>query len=190
MSEALREADYRVTIEAFRAFYDERPKGEKWELIDGEVLLNPAPNSRHQRIVRNVLFLIEATRLRSGAAWDVFPGIGVTNPHDDHNQPEPDVMITPAVIDVASWTSEILVAFEILSPFTKRRDLMQKRDFYTSHPDLTHYIVIAQDRREVTVFARADNFTPSTLTDADVLQIPQLGAALPLADIYRDILPG
>ena len=47
MREAV-QSDYRTTIEAFRAFIDDRPDDEKWELIDGEIVLNPTATNRHQ----------------------------------------------------------------------------------------------------------------------------------------------
>jgi Uma2 family endonuclease len=186
MSEAFQERYDGVTIAAFRAFVDERPDGEKWELIDGEVLLNPAPNSRHQRIVRNLLFLLESARRSTNSRWDAIPGVGVTNPRDDHNQPEPDVMVTSTIIETTSWTSDVLVAFEVLSPFSKRRDMVQKRAFYTALPGLSHYVVLAQDRMEATVFARSEGFASRKLTGGAV-ELASLGVSLNLADLYRDV---
>ncbi len=55
--------------------------------------------------------------------------------------------------------SDVLAAFEVLSPSTKDRDLRWKRTAYTSLASLTHYVVIAQDALiaqdavEVVVFA-------------------------------------
>jgi hypothetical protein len=52
---------------------------------------------------------------------------------------------------------------------------------------LTHYFVLAQDRREVTIFARAEGFEQRALSGGDTLEIPTLGVAVPLADIYSGI---
>ncbi len=41
--------------------------------------------------------------------------------------------------------------------------MVRKRDFYTRIETLTHYFVLAQDRREVTMFSRADGFLPGKL---------------------------
>ena len=82
---------------------------------------------------------------------------------DQHNEPIPDVMIVPATSDIFNWTYEILVVFEVLSPFSLRRDMVHKRNFYTRIESLTHYIVLAQDRREATVFARSNGFEPQVL---------------------------
>ena len=50
--------------------------------------------------------------------------------------------------------SDLIVAFEILSPSTEDRDLRWKRIAYTSLASLTDYVVIAQDSTDVVVFSR------------------------------------
>lgn len=185
MQEALH-SDYRTTIEAFHAFVDDRPQWEKWELIDGEIVLNPTANNRHQLIVNNLQFEIETTRRRIGASWRVHAGIGTRHPDDDHNEPIPDVMIVPPASDIFNWTFDVLVAFEVLSPFSVRRDMVHKRKFYTRIESLTHYVVLAQDRREATVFSRVAEFSPQRVTGG-AIEIAALGVSLPLAEIYRDV---
>jgi Uma2 family endonuclease len=187
MREAL-QSDYRTTIAEFRSFIEDRPDDEKWELIDGEIVLNPTANNRHQRVVRNLLYELEEIRRRSGAEWEPIPGISTRHPQDQHSEPIPDVMIVPATSDVFNWTFETMAVFEVLSPFSTRRDMVHKRDFYTRIESLTHYIVLAQDKREATVFARADGFKSQVLTGAKArLEIEPLGVSIPLADVYRDV---
>src|SRR5204863_5592942 len=43
-----------MTVEDFAAFADKRPDEEKWELIDGEPILNAWSSRLHQQIVLNV----------------------------------------------------------------------------------------------------------------------------------------
>ncbi len=187
MREALK-SDYRTTLEAFHAFVDDRPHWEKWELIDGEIVLNPTATNRHQLIANNLQFELEAMRRQLGASWRVHAGIGTRHPEDDHNEPIPDVMIVPPSSDIFNWTFEVLVVFEILSPFSMRRDMVHKRNLYTRIESLTHYVVLAQNRREATVFARSEGFSPKTLKAANAkIEIAPLGVSLALADIYRDV---
>ena len=177
-----------MTLEAFQAFTADRPHWEKWELIDGELTMQASPKLRHQHIMGNILFAIEATRRQIQADWIAIGGIGTRIPSDDHNEIIPDVMILPADgDDLSNWTYEVIVAFEVLSPGSVRRDMVEKRGIYQRMPALTHYVVVAQDRREVTVFARADGFSRKQLTGDAVLDIPTLDIRLPLAEIYRDI---
>jgi Uma2 family endonuclease len=178
-----------MTVEEFYAFTDTRPDEEKWELIDGEPILNASPNRLHQRMLKNLVVGVTAFEGRPGVAWELLPGLGVRI--SDRSRPEPDVLILPK--DGSSSDSlerdrnDVIVAFEILSPSTRERDLRWKRTAYTSLPSLTHYIVIAQDAVDVVVFARAAGFTERHLRSlGDSLEFPALGVSLPLAEIYRD----
>jgi Uma2 family endonuclease len=178
-----------MTVEEFYAFTDTRPDEEKWELIDGEPILNASPSPPHQWIVANIILTLGVRARDIGAPWAVIPGIGARV--SDISRPEPDVMIVPklgAGLDRAERdTTKAFVLFEIMSPSTSSRDLKWKRGAYTSMPVLSHYVVIAQDAVDVVVFDRASGFKERRLTSlTDVVEFPALGAALPLSEIYRD----
>ena len=187
MSEAAR-TDYRMTLEAFQGFTADRPHWQRWELIDGEATMQASPVLRHQQIVGNILVQIESTRRRIGADWMVIGGIGTRVAGDDYNEIIPDVMILPRGDDLANWTYDVIVAFEVLSPGSVRRDMVRKRTIYQRMQALTHYVVVAQNRREVTVFARERDFSPVTLTEKDAgIELPTLGVSLTVAEVYRDV---
>ena len=81
----------------------------------------------------------------------------------------------------------MIVAFEILSPSTKARDLRWKRTAYTGLASLTHYIVIAQDAVEVAVFARDHGFAEHRFRSVNnSFELLALGISLPLSEIYGD----
>jgi Uma2 family endonuclease len=178
-----------MTVEDFYAFTDTRPDEEKWELIDGALVLNAAPSRLHQRIVKNLTFILTTFERRPGTSWEVLPGLGVRVSEKD--RPEPDVLVLP--VNGTSSDPEgrdradVIVAFEVLSPSTERRDLRWKRTAYTSLASLTHYIVIAQDIVEVVVFARHDDFAERRFRSTDeTIELRSLGVSLPVAEIYRD----
>jgi Uma2 family endonuclease len=178
-----------MTVEEYFAFTDTRPDNEKWELIDGEPILNASPSRSHQTIFWNLALLIGTIQRQRPQSWEASPGVGVRV--SDTSLPEPDIFIVPAGSarrdPYGRETSDVLVAFEILSPSTAERDLRWKRTAYTSLPSLTHYVVIAQDAVEVVVFARDAGFAERRLRSlADTLELPALGISLPLAEIYRD----
>jgi Uma2 family endonuclease len=178
-----------MTVEEFYAFTDTQPDEEKWELIDGEPVLNAAPSRLHQRIVKNLVFALTIRERELGAAWQVLPGLGIRV--SDSDRPQPDVLVIPpdphSLDPQERDTSDVIVAFEILSPSTKARDLRWKRTAYTGLASLTHYIVIAQDAVEVAVFARDHGFAERKLQSIDeTIDLRSLGIALPLAEIYRD----
>jgi Uma2 family endonuclease len=178
-----------MTVEEFYAFTDTRPDNEKWELIDGEPLLNASPSPIHQWIVKNVLVALTLQERTASASWSVLPGLGVRV--SATNRPEPDLLVMPHTASsqdaLKRDTSEIIVAFEVLSPSTKDRDLRWKRTAYANLPSLTHYIVIAQDAVDVVVFARDGGFSERHFRSFnDTIEIAALGIALPLSEIYRD----
>jgi Uma2 family endonuclease len=179
-----------MTIEEFYAFTEARPDEEKWELIDGEPILNAAPSSFHQLILRNLVFALTAEERRLSASWAAIPGIGARVSRT--SRPEPDVMILPKPVERADRmkrdAADAAVVFEIMSPSTATRDLKWKRTAYTALPALTHYVVIAQDAVDVVVFARDAGFVEQRLNSPDdVIECPALGIGLPLSEIYYDI---
>jgi Uma2 family endonuclease len=82
--------------------------------------------------------------------------------------------------------ADVIVAFEILSPSTADRDLRWKRKAYAKLPSLTQYVVVAQDAVEAVSFDRVKDFAERRFESADAeLDLPAIGARLPLRDIYR-----
>jgi Uma2 family endonuclease len=179
-----------MTVEEFYAFTDARSDEEKWELIDGEPVLNASPSPIHQWIVGNLVLALRNRARDLNASWAAFPGLGVRV--SDVDRPEPDVLVVPRAGESLArfWRdrSDIIVAIEILSPSTEDRDLRWKRAAYTAMPSLTHYVVVAQDTIEVVVFARDSGFVERRLRSIDeVLDLPSLGIMVPLSEIYDDI---
>jgi Uma2 family endonuclease len=178
-----------MTVEEFYALTDTRPDNEKWELIDGEPILNASLSPVHQWIAKNLLVFLANKEREPGASWAVLPGLGVRVSRI--NRPEPDALIIPRSTFSADLsqrdTSEMIVAFEILSPSTMDRDLRWKKTAYTALPSLTHYIVVAQDAVDVVVFARETGFAEQRFRSlSDTIALPALGIVLPLSEIYRD----
>jgi Uma2 family endonuclease len=178
-----------MTVEEYFSFTDTRPDNEKWELIDGEPVLNASPSGTHNRILKNLIFLLGSLERTRKQPWEAIPGIGVRVSRT--SLPEPDLFILPSGTIQANpydrETSDVLVTFEILSPSTADRDLRWKRTAYTSLPSLSHYVVVAQDAVDVVVFARDAGFAEKHFRSlADTIEMPALGISLPLAEIYRD----
>jgi Uma2 family endonuclease len=179
----LAHSDDKMTVEEFLAFAATRPDEEKWELIEGEPIMNAAPAYLHQRIVRNLIIALGSRETKGN--WAVIPGIGVRL--SDISAPVPDVMIRPRDFLKGVVCDDMIAAFEILSPSTAKRDLRWKRKAYASLPSLMHYVVIAQDKVEVLIYDRSGGFAERQLADmGDKVKLAALGIALPLADIYGD----
>jgi Uma2 family endonuclease len=178
-----------MTAEEFFAFTATRPDGEKWELIEGEPVLNPSPTRLHQRILGNlfaVLRRLEQDQRPGGKfAWEVLPGIGVRI--SKTNVPVPDLLIRPFDDLAGVECDDMIIAFEVLSPSTADHDLRWKRGAYATLASLQHYVVVAQDAVEVVIYDRQAGFGERRIEGTKAtLDLPALGISVPLAEIYRD----
>lgn len=111
---------------------DESRAWPRYELIDEELLVTPAPTWDHQEAVGELLVPLHAYLRR----WPV--GRVLTSPADIELAPgtvlQPDVFVVPArdVRPRGTWRDvhALLLAVEVLSPSTGRADRVTKRRFY------------------------------------------------------------
>jgi Uma2 family endonuclease len=178
-----------MRAEEFYAFLETRPDEEKWELIDGEPLLNAAPSYLHQKVVFNLIMLLGEQARGSRGGWQVLPGLGVRL--SDTSVPVPDVLIRPDKFIDGRDCDDMIVAFEVLSPSTAKRDLRWKRTAYASLPTLRQYVVLAQDAVDILSFDREagdSGFSERRFTRGDEeLDLPAIGARASLSEIYRSL---
>lgn len=173
-----------MSVEDFLAFTETRPDDEKWELIDGEAILNASPNLLHQQIVLNVGSALDSRLLIHGELWQVVPGVTVRV--SDRGAPVPDVIVRRRDGYWGNVCDDIVVAFEVLSASTYKRDLGWKKKAYALVPSLQRYVVIAQEERTVLSFSRANNWKQERLTAADAtVDLRECQIDLPLRAIYR-----
>ncbi|MGJ0509864.1 MAG: Uma2 family endonuclease [Methylocystis sp.] len=173
-----------MNAEDFFAFTATRPDDEKWELIEGEPVLNASATFLHQIIARNLIVLLDRAAFAAGEAWAAIPGVGIRI--SAISAPVPDVLIRPNDGLNGAECDDALVAFEILSPSTANRDLRWKRKAYASLPSLSQYVVVAQDAVEVVSYDRKSDFAERRFESAEAdLDLPIIGARLTLRDIYR-----
>lgn len=106
------------------------------ELIDGALVVNPAPVPRHNRVVQRLLRLLEDVVLSAGLTADITAS-GVVSPG---MQPEqgliPDILIARADLDIDDLlvveAADVTLVVEVLSPSSRRKDRMTKLDIYAS----------------------------------------------------------
>jgi Uma2 family endonuclease len=131
----------RWTEEEFYAARDAAPPGERWELVDGEVLVTPSPHWIHQRIIARLTILLDAY-VRPRGLGEVFP-----SPLDVKLQPglvlQPDVLVVPAgeLRHRSDIVRQLLLAVEIVSPSSARHDRVRKRPHYQRNRVPEYWIV-------------------------------------------------
>ena len=112
----------RWTAEMVRALPDDR---NRYEVIDGELLVTPAPSAPHQRAVSLLLFRL-MTYLQ-GQTWaEVLTSPADISFHEDMLV-QPDLFVVPIGPDRRRgrhWTDirALLLAIEVLSPSTRSEE--------------------------------------------------------------------
>ncbi|MGE0701262.1 MAG: Uma2 family endonuclease [Hyphomicrobiaceae bacterium] len=177
-----------MTIEEFLAFTEARPEGEKWELIEGVPVMSPSPTDVHQVIVGNIIGALWQASAAAGASWLVMPGTGTRVPASSRSLPEPDVFVKERPPIGSPVSDEALVIIEVLSRSNRPADRAWRRRVYASVPNCRHYVTVSARGIEVVAHHRAEEWQERPMhAIADVLELPAIGATLPLATIYRAI---
>jgi Uma2 family endonuclease len=121
------------TIDQVERLMDERPGyAPRYELIDGELLVTPAPNRLHQRIVIE-LFVLQREYVKRHRLGEtvISPSTVTLTPE---TRVEPDIYVIPVVAGrMPRWkdaVTRLLLAVEVLSPSSARHDRLTKRRFF------------------------------------------------------------
>jgi Uma2 family endonuclease len=178
-----------LTMEQFHAFRDERPKGEKWELIDGVPMMMPPPTLMHQRISRNLETLLNARLGEVKPEWQADREVGVWLKGDERYNPEPDV----TVIDTAFVVGQIYVrrfyfVAEVLSESDKKAVIEAKLRYYQDHEHNRCVLFVRQDRIGAVQHDRQarGSWRRRQLTRAGAaLTFPDIGPVGRLGDLYK-----
>jgi len=172
-----------MTADEFFAFTATRPDEEKWELIDGEPVMNASATRLHAIITGNIFGLLQPFWPGRHRQWEVLQALSVrlTN----ISVPVPDLLVRPNIAVTGSECDDMIVAFEVLSPSTADRDLRWKRRAYSMLPSLQQYVVVAQDGLEAFSYNRKSGFAEERFDGPEsIIELPALGVSLRLADLY------
>ena len=151
------------TVDMLEALPDD---GQRYEIIDGELLVTPAPRRAHQRAVHRLALLLD-TYLRPRRDVEVLASPADIRA-DERTSVQPDVFVAPVEERglAAAWpeVGALLLAVEVLSPSTARVDRRQKRRLY-QRENVAEYWVVDLDSRLVERWRPGDE-RPEILTDA------------------------
>jgi len=112
--------------------------GLQYELLDGMLLVTPAPTSPHQRAIAR-LFLVLAAACPPG--MEIFFAPLDWRP-DRYSSLQPDLLIVrDEDVEIKNITRPLVLAVEILSPSTRRKDLFLKRSKYQDAGVQSYWIV-------------------------------------------------
>lgn len=149
--------------------------GRRWELIDGELFLSPAPKTRHQEVVVRLVVLL-GNHVAAHKEGKVFVA-----PYDavmsDHVVVQPDLVYLAAAdthrITEANLQGAPTLAIEVVSD--PRHDLVRKRELYARF-GVAEYWAVQPDADRIEVFRLAGGAypKPDLLEPGDQLETPLL----------------
>jgi Uma2 family endonuclease len=117
------------TAEMARALPDD---GKRYEVLDGELYVSPAPSWKHQAVLQRLFLIVHAYVEAHGLGWTML------SPADIEFSPrryvQPDLFVVPdeGTGEPSSWADvkRLLLAVEALSPTTARFDRQKKRPLF------------------------------------------------------------
>ena len=164
--------------------------GNRYELVEGLLLVTPSPALPHQRAA------FELARLIADYVERFRIGLTVIAPadvhYDDRTVVEPDVFVAPLVDGRSPRSCEevrgLLLAAEVISPSSARADRITKRRLY-QRERVPEYWIVDLDARVVERW-RPDDDRPELLSERldwqPAAQHPSLSLSLP--DYFRKVL--
>lgn len=129
--------------------------GKRYELVDGQLLVSPAPSIRHQVVLGRLFAALNSFVTEAGL------GVVLWSPADLELEPgqlsQPDLFVLPGLPPSQRWEDAALprLVIEALSPSTARHDRGMKRRFY-QRAGVPEYWVVDIDARVIERWRPAD----------------------------------
>ena len=137
--------------------YAKTPEDERYELIDGELIMVGAPNMEHQSIQVEIGWRVVTFVKDGDLGWVFNPPTDVLL--TDHHVVQPDLIFVSRerehIITEANIQGAPDLVVEILSPSSATRDRQDKFDMYAMH-GVAEYWMISPEARIVRVFLLRD----------------------------------
>jgi Uma2 family endonuclease len=117
------------TAEMARGLPDD---GKRYEVLDGELYVTPAPSWRHQAVLHRLFLIVHPYGEAHGLGWTRLSPADIEFSHRRRVQPDLFVVPDQGAGEPASWADvkRLLLAVEALSPTTARYDRQKKRPLY------------------------------------------------------------
>jgi Uma2 family endonuclease len=152
----------RYTVDEVRAFPSD---GNRYELVDGQLLVSPAPSVVHQTVLGRLHYTIRAYLQTFGLADTLFfSPADISWNHATLVQPDLFVAYPEEVSQRWETIQRLRLVAEVLSPSTAGQDRITKRHAYQEHGVETYWIV-DPDARQIEVW------TPEAAVSAIVTDV-------------------
>jgi Uma2 family endonuclease len=162
------------------------------EYHDGLVVARVAPSPEHARLIARLVRLLELP-VSSARRCAALPAGLKVRIEATNRTLIPDVTVVCGALERSSVDAQAITnpvaVFEVLSPTTESYDLGAKFHQYRRLPSLQEYVVVAQDRRFVSISRRAgDLWSFEDLGAGAVVRLQSLELELSIDALYCDAL--
>ena len=174
----------RLTYEDYVDLPDD---GRRYEILDGELEVSPAPAPKHQAVSRNLLWIVHGHVRERGLGSVYYAPIDVILTHHDVVQPDLVVVTDPSQVSERAVEGAPTLVVEVLSPSTTAYDRTTKAQRYAAL-GVAHYWIADPTGRTVECFRLHEaQYTSVASFDAtDTLTHPDFpGLRFDLAAVWR-----
>lgn len=170
----------RMTADEFIPWAMQQPKGQRYELADGEIIAMAAERVIHVRSKFRIARQLHAAVDAAGLQCETFID-GMAVRVDDHTIYEPDALVRcgPPLGDNMVEILDPLIVVEVVSPSTRNIDAGIKLDDYFRIPSVVHYLIVRADKETIIHHRRDTNglIATSIVRDGNI-QLDPPGIAL------------
>lgn len=176
-----------MSVVDYLAFEESSPV--RHEFVAGEIHAMGGASRAHNKISGNLFAHLHA-RLRGGPC-EVFMNdfkVRLEVAREEFFY-YPDVVVSCHRQDIEKYflRSPTLVV-EVLSPSTETIDRRERHTHYRHAPTLEEYVLVAQERREVTVFRRASGWQGEVFTSLEAtVEFRSVKQAMTITEIYDGV---
>jgi Uma2 family endonuclease len=176
-----------MSVADYLAF--EEKSAVRHEFISGEIHAMAGESIPHNTIAGNI-FTSFRGKLRGGPCRVYFENVKLRlEVAREDIFYYPDVVVSCHAGGIEKFFLRLpTLIVEVLSPSTESIDRREKKVNYLQMPTLDEYILVAQDRREVTIFRRATGWQGETYTAPEaIVEFRSVRQSMTVAEIYEDV---
>ena len=163
------------------------PDRNRYEILEGELYVTPAPSPLHQRVSKRLQRQLEAY-FEAGGLGEVFNApIDLILTHHDVVQPDLVVVAEPRQVSARGIEGAPLLVVEVLSPSTRTQDRTVKARRYAAL-GIPHYWIVDPEARRIECYRiDAGGYAAIREVEGDATLAPSdwPGLAIALADLWR-----
>jgi Uma2 family endonuclease len=161
--------------------------GKRYEILDGELYVTPAPSPLHQRVSKRLQRKLEDYFEARGLGEVFNAPIDMILGRHDVAQPDILVVTNPSQISGRGIEGAPLLVVEVLSPSTRRHDREVKMRRYAALA-IPHYWIVDPEGKWIACYRLAgDTYRHLPTYEGDVQLVPEdwPDLTIALADLWR-----